>query len=345
MKILVTGLGSIGQRHVRNLRALLGAEAEIAAFRVRRRRDVITPELTIEPGADVETHLGVRTHLTLDDALAERPEIVFVTNPNSLHMPVALAAARMGCHLFIEKPLSHSLEGVGELVDLVDTKRLVALVGYQFRFHPAFQIVRAQLEQNAIGAVLAARLEFGEYLPGWHRYEDYREMHASRRDQGGGVILSQIHDLDIVYALFGLPRRVVAMGGHLSGLDVDVEDTASLLMECTVQGRRIPVHLHQDYVQRPPARSCEVIGDAGKIVLDWLEPSVRLYAADGRVAEHVVFEGFQRNDLFLAELRHFLACVRGEATPAVSLRDGSQSLRMALAARESLTTGLVVELA
>src|SRR5206468_7309611 len=99
--------------------------------------------------------------------------------------------------------------------------------------------VQSCLKMKAIGNVLAARLEFGEYLPGWHPYEDYRQMPASRRVLGGGVILAQIHDLDLAYAFFGFPRRVFAVGGHLSDLEIDVEDTASILMEHLVDGRSV----------------------------------------------------------------------------------------------------------
>ena len=187
-------------------------------------------------------------------------------------------------------------------------------------------------------------VEVGEYLPGWHTYEDYRQMYASRADLGGGVILSQIHELDYVYWLFGPPRRVFALGGHLSSLEIDVEDVACALFECVVDGRAVPVHVHQDYLQRPPSRGCKVIGDAGKVLVDLQELSVTVFDEQGGLAEASDFAGFQRNELFLSEAKHFLACLKGEEAPQVTVRDGAQSLRMALAAKESLATGQVVEL-
>jgi predicted dehydrogenase len=348
MKVLLAGLGSSGQRHARNLRTLLGDEVELLAYRVRGLRHVVTPEAGIVRGADgvtldVEETLRVRSFGSLEAALAERPDAVFVTNPNSLHMPVALAAARAGCHLFIEKPLSHTLEGVRELTDLVERNDLVCLVGYHLRFHPALQKAKEWLSLGKIGRVVAARLAFGEHLSDWHPYEDYRQMHASRRDQGGGVILSQSHDLDYALALFGFPRRVFAMGGTLSGFDVDVEDTASILMECASGDRLFPVHLHQDFVQRPKRRTCEVIGDAGSIRLDLNAGSVERTDGRGQLVETDVFE-VPRNDLFLDELRHFLACLSGDEWPAVGVREGTKSLLMALAAKASLETGAPVSL-
>jgi predicted dehydrogenase len=158
------------------------------------------------------------------------------------------------------------------------------------------------------------------------------------------VVLSQIHELDYVYWLFGMPRRLFTLGGHLSSLDIDVEDTASILMECVVDGRAVPVHVQQDYVQRPPSRTCQVIGDAGKIMVDLRALTVEVFDSQGKLAEDAHFEGLQRNQLFLDEMRHFLACLQREQSSLVTVRDGAQSLRMALAAKESLATGQVVEL-
>jgi len=342
MKVLMVGLGGIGQRHVRNLSALLGDQLELLAYRTRRFSTVLTDRLQVEPGADLESKYHIQTFTDLDAALAEGPQAAFICNPSSLHIPAALTAANAGCHLFIEKPLSHNLEGIPELISIVRQKNLVGYVGCQMRFHPCLRRAHDLLAQGALGQVLSVQAEVGEYLPGWHPFEDYRQMYASRRDLGGGVILSQIHELDYLYWFFGLPDRVFALGGHLSSLEVDVEDVASLLMRFTDGGMHIPVSLHADYIQRPPSRTCCIIGNNGKLVVDFVGLTVRRYDAEGKLAEETHPENFQRNQLFLDELSHFLACVRGEAKPLVSLEDGLQSLRMALAARESLESGMVV---
>jgi predicted dehydrogenase len=345
MRFLVVGMGGIGQRHVRNLRTLVGPAAEILAYRVRRDSPALTDSLGVEPGRTVEEKYGLKVFTDLDAALSEGPDAVLICNPSSLHMPVALRAARAGCALFIEKPLSHSAEGTVGLIEIVEAKGLVGLVGYQMRFHPCLQRVHALLESGAIGRVVAVRIEVGEYLPGWHTYEDYRQMYASRLDLGGGVVLSQIHELDYVYWLFGMPTRVFAIGGHLTRLEVDVEDTASILLECIVDGRAIPVHVQQDFIQRPPSRTCEVVGDAGKILVDLRQQTVTAFDGQGNISESSSYPEFQRNELFLEEMRHFLACLEDRETPRVSVRDGARSLMIALAAKRSIQTGQVVDLA
>jgi predicted dehydrogenase len=344
MKALMIGLGGIGQRHLRNLHALLGTDLDILAYRVRRLTQVVTDRLEIEPGADIEKKYNIKVYDDLGEALARQPDFALVCNPSSLHVPVAIQAARTGCHLFIEKPLSHNLDSVRDLIGEVESRGLIALVGYQLRHHPCLLRLHDVLRGGAIGRVVGVRMEVGEYLPGWHTYEDYKQMYASRPDLGGGVILSQIHEMDAIYWLFGLPQRVFSLGGHLTRLEVGVEDTASTLMSCQVNGRAIPVHLHQDYIQRPPSRGYQVIGDSGKVVIDMRVPSITVYDGKGELREQTTFDQFQRNQLFLDEMTHFLACLRREQTPAVTLRDGAQSLRMALAAKESIETGQVVDL-
>lgn len=344
MKVLFVGLGGIGQRHLRNLRAILKDEVEVHAYRVRGLTQTLTDQLQIDANANLEQKYEVHVHRDLDEALAVGPVAVFICNPSSLHIPVALKAAEAGCHIFVEKPLSHSLEGVRELVEVVRRKRLAALVGYQLRFHPCVVRLHEMLVKGLIGRVLAGRVEIGEYLPDWHKYESYQRMYAARSDLGGGVILSQIHEFDYLYWLFGLPRRLFTIGGHYSGLEIDVEDVASSMLEFVVAGRPVPVQVHQDYVQRPPARGCMILGDSGKIIMDLRATILTRYDESGQAAESHEFAAFQRNEMFLQELHHFLSCVRGHEQPIVSTEDGAQSLRIALAARESMQTGKVVEL-
>jgi predicted dehydrogenase len=340
VRVLIIGLGGIGQRHIRNLRASLGDKVEILAYRVRGQSPVLTDGLEVDVGADLAVKYAIREFSELESALAEQPVAAFICNPSSLHLPVALAAAEAGCHLLIEKPLSDRTEGIDALIEKVERKGLCALVAYQLRFHPALRLVHDRLNRGTVGPIVALNAQIGEYLPGWHRYEDYRNMYASRRDLGGGVILSQIHEFDYLYWFLGLPSRVFALGGKRSSLDIDVEDTVSTLMD--FQGT--PVHLHQDYVQRPPVRSLQIIGDAGKIVADLIAPQVQVFGADGALIESHRFEGFVRNSMYKDELLHFLECVAGRADPVVPLRAGAASLQMALAAKKSLETGRVVVL-
>ena len=341
MKVLIAGLGCVGQRHLRNLRQLLGDGVEILAYRVIGSSHVITDDMTIAPGESVEAKYRVRSFTNLDEALAEQPDAVFVCNPTSEHVAMALAAVRAGCHVFIEKPLSNSADQVDELVALAERNGRVAAVGYQMRCHPALLRVRELLQDQVIGRVLSVRAEMGEYLPDAHPYEDYRISYAARAELGGGVLLCYIHEFDYLCWLFGMPQRVFTIGGRMGDLDLDVEDTALTTLEYHIDGRPVAMQLHHTFLQRPSSRTCEIVGSAGTIRVDLRAPSLVAEGASG-VIEATRFDGFHRNQLFLDELRQFLSAISGAGAPVATARAAAQSLRVALAAKASLATGRVV---
>lgn len=343
-RVLFVGLGSVGQRHLRNLRALLGDSVAVDAYRVRREQAVLDDQQQVVPGATLEARYGVEAFAELDLALARGPDVVFITNPSSLHVPVALKAAEAGAHLFIEKPLSHSLAGVEELAALSERRGLVAFVAYQLRRHPGFARLKQRIEDGSVGRALSVRAEVGEYLPGFHPYEDYRRMYASQRALGGGVTLSQIHELDYLIALFGPPRRAFSMGGKLSELEVDVDDLSSSLVEFRrSDGGRLIAELHQDFFQRPTSRSCVVIAERGRLEWNLGERRFRRWDASSSLVEEEDFSAFPRNQLFVEELKHFLGCIAERTRPDVGIREGARSLELALGLLRSQECGEAVE--
>jgi predicted dehydrogenase len=338
VRILIAGLGAIGQRHARNLRALR-PDAQLLAYRSRRLRHVVTETLASDESRDVEAELGIRAFTELDAVLAERPDAVFVCTPSSLHLEVAQRSAEAGCHLFIEKPVSHTMEGVERLRAKVESGGLVAMVGCQWRFHPLVRQLRALLRSAALGPLQSAHIAYAEYLPDWHPYEDYRMSYAARAQLGGGVVLTQIHDYDLAWWLFGAPHRVRATGGHLSDLEIDVEDT----VDATLETAAVAVRVTQTMATRPPRRSITVEGEQGRATLDLLAGRLDVDARPP-LAPVAPIADYQRNQMFVDEAAQFLECLQGRVAPAVPLSEGIAVLRIALAVKESLRTGHAVEL-
>ncbi|RJR07496.1 gfo/Idh/MocA family oxidoreductase [Candidatus Parcubacteria bacterium] len=342
-KILFIGLGGIGQRHLRNVSAQFGDNTSMLAYRVRNLRQTVTANLTIDENADFIEKYSVEVFTDLDQALTQSPDVAFICNPSSLHIPSCLAVARVGCDFFVEKPLSDSLDGIEELIYICQSKGLIGLVGYQLRFHPCYKLLKELIRQGTIGNLLSIRAEVGEYLPDWHKYEDYRQMYASKKDLGGGVVLSQIHELDYLYDLFGMPRKIFTLGGHLSNLEIDAEDVADVLMEMTFNGKPLPVSVHMDYIQKPPSRNCKVIGESGKITMDLTGLKV-IVEKPGKEKEIHDFGGFERNELFVSEIDHFFRCVATRQQTVVTIRDGLNSLKIALAVKQSMETGQIISI-
>jgi predicted dehydrogenase len=277
----------------------------------------------------------------LQAALAHRPQAVIVANPTSLHLDIAIPAAEAGCHLLIEKPISNSLQRVDELAQAVRQGGGQILVGFQFRFHPGLQRVAELLKDEAIGKPLSARASWGEYLPDWHPWEDYRQSYSARPDLGGGVILTLCHPLDYLLWLLGKVDSLSAMAGKIGELDLAVEDTAEIALQYH-SGALGSVHL--DYNRRPASHHLEIVGTHGVIQWDNADGAVRVYRVSDQLWE--VFPppaGFERNDMFLDQMSHFLAVARAESQPVCSLQDGVRALELALLALESAQQGRTLQ--
>ncbi|MCS6908399.1 MAG: Gfo/Idh/MocA family oxidoreductase [Anaerolineales bacterium] len=329
MKFLIIGFGSIGRRHAQNLIDL--GETDLLVYR--------TGHSTLP----LEMHLDLPVETDLERALAFRPDAVIVCNPTALHLPVSLRAVRQGCHLFLEKPISHTLEGVDELQRLVEQKGVKVLVGFQYRFHPAIQTIRSWLREGKLGRPLWARVHWGEYLPDWHPWEDYRRSYSARRDLGGGVLLTLCHPFDYLHDLFGKATHVSACVGMIGDLELDVEDTAEVILH---YAHRFMASVHLDYLQRPASHTLEIYGTRGKVTWNYHQGLLEFHPIDAeselgsRLLTFSVPAHSERNEMYRAEMAHFLRVIRGEEPPACSLEDGIYALRVALAAHQAATTGV-----
>jgi predicted dehydrogenase len=293
MKFLIAGLGSIGRRHFRNLVA--HGQRDIVLYRTHQ-STLPDDELA---GFPVETDLQA--------ALAHQPDGVIVSNPTALHLAVAVPAARAGAHLLLEKPINHSLAGVGDLQAAVEAQQVRTLVGFQFRYHPGLLAVREWLRDGQIGRPISFRAHWGEYLPAWHPWEDYRDSYAARPDLGGGV------------------------------------DTAEIGLQFT---NGVIGSVHVNYNQRPPRHDLEIVGTEGTITWDNADGAAHAFlAGPSEMRGGSPPEGFDRNHLFMDEIANFMAVIRNEEAPACSLEDGVQALRLVLAALESAQSGRIIRMA
>jgi len=332
MKFLIAGLGSIGRRHFHNLLSL--GERNIVLYRTHH-STLPDDELA---GFPVETDLRA--------ALAYEPEAVIISNPTALHLEVAIPAAQCGCHLLIEKPISHSMARLDELREAVKQNKVRVLVGFQFRFHPGLRQVRKLLKDKTIGEPLSVHAHWGEYLPAWHPWEDFRQGYASRPELGGGVVLTLTHPLDYLHWFFGEVESLAAYTSQ-KGLNLPVEDEAEILLRFK-NGTLGTVHL--DYNQRPTEHWLEIIGTRGTIRWDNSDGTTRWVQVenDGKAGNWQEFplpKGFERNTMFVEELRHFRDVVAGKARPVCTLQDGFQTLRLSLGALVSSQQGRTEQIA
>ena len=331
LKAVVVGLGSIGRRHLGNLR-LVAPNTYITVWRHSPDSRASSDGLS---QAD-------RVVYGLEEALDPMPDVALITCPASFHVERALALARHGVHLFIEKPLSHTLDGVDDLLETSRRLSAVLMVGYNFHFYRPFQVIERAMAEGRIGRVIGLRAEVGQYLPYWRPNRDYRQTVSARSDLGGGVVLELSHELEYARRLVGEVKTVSAHTAHVSDLEIDVEDTAEIILQFR-NGAIGSVHL--DMVQRPATRSCRIVGTAGMLTWDWESHRVRLFsqATEAWSDLHPPQE-VDRNEMYLDELRHFLECVREGGIPAITGEDGRCLVEIAQAVKQSSREQRVVAL-
>lgn len=328
MEFLVIGCGSIGQRHIRNLK-LLGHNVS----------GVDSASMRAEQTAK---QYGIEIFLDLKRALKKRYDGALICSPTRCHVSLAVKVASKGIHLFIEKPLSDRIELIEELRRVVAKKRLVALVGCNTRFFPSFKLVKKLIDENAIGKVLSVRVECGFYLPYWHPYEDYRNGYSAKKKLGGGVILDDIHEIDSLYWFFGKVKEIFCFAGKVSELEIDTEDIAEIFMKFK---SGVVAQIHLDYLQRTYRRNYEFIGEKGLILWDYISQDVELFSASTN--QKKVFQeniNTSREKMFIDEMKHFVNCINGKEKSINDLDSAREILKIALICQKSAKKKLLIYL-
>lgn len=322
-EILIAGLGSIGERHVRNLLKL--GHKKIAVL-----RRGATPPRTLK-GDEFTTVTDVHA------AFERRPAALIVATPSSMHRELLEHAVEARVPVIVEVPLSHSLDGLEAIANKAEKSNVPVLIAHNLRFHPALAAIREALRAGRIGDPLYSRSQFGEYLPDCHPWADYRQRYEARADMGGGAMLTSIHELDHVYWLFGRIEAVTCVARR-TALDVDVEDVAMMILE---HEKGVLSEIELDFVQRTYRRSLQVCGREGTLEWELLGEAVRYFDPQKKAwGELMNFKGYDINKTYIDELEHFARVIRGEEAPLVSLRDGMHVLDAGLAALRASSTGV-----
>lgn len=259
--------------------------------------------------------------------------LVLVCTPPHAHTDVARKAVAGGAHVFIEKPIAHALDGVDALLAEAEARARFVAVGYNLRFHRGIRLLKEAIDRGDVGVPLIFRAEVGQYLPDWRPASDYRAGYNAFAAQGGGIILDASHEIDYVRWLAGEVSSVVCMAGHLSSLEVEVEDAAAITMR-TTNGAIAEIHL--DSIQRVYSRNCKVIGEEGTLVWTYGADLMQFRASAGQWRTIPVVT--DPNDMYIEEMKHVLECLEGTA-PLVDGHAGRRVLEVALAARAAAASG------
>ncbi len=329
-RFLVVGGGSMGKRRIR---CLLANEIKAEAIRLVDVRD--------DRRNESNTKYQVEGFSCLNAGLDWNPDAVLVSVPGGLHMEACLLAARAGKHLFCEVPLSVNMDGIDELTELVSRRNLLFAPGCQPPFHPLYRQLKAWIAEAGFGKPLSIIETFGQYLPDWHPFEDYRKFYAASQKMGGcnlDVIAQQATTMS--WLLDDSIQEAFCRGHHLSTLEVDGSDCLQILAQ-TVRGTALTQQF--DLIQRAGHHSIRFVSETTTLEYNPGDGNVRRYWAESKEWETVTVPvGFEYEKCYIEEIDLFLRCLEGQAQWHVPLQTAVGIVRFLQAILQSATSDKVV---
>jgi predicted dehydrogenase len=317
MRIAILGCGSIGSRHLCNLKSL-------------GYTDLLAYDPFAETCQRIEQDHDVSCYTSLDTIWENNPGVAFITAPSNVHTELALQAAYHNCHLFIEKPLAHNLEGIEVLCAEVEKRSLCTMVACNMRFHPGPAKIKQLVDEYRIGQILAARIQTGSYLPGWRPWQNHQQSYSASTEWGG-AILDCIHEIDLALWYFGSAEVVGSAYIPAKSIGLETDGLAEILLS---HDSSVLSNVHLNFIQRDYRRTCQIIGSKGTLYWDFSEEVVILHGDDGQVMHRWKQpDDWQVNQMYVDEITHFLQAIQQNVPTINPLQGGLAALKIALKVR------------
>lgn len=332
MNILFVGLGSIGQRHLRNLNKL---KIKFKFFAVRKK--FFTPLLTNKNKAikgDIQKKYNIVYLKSLNEIKQKKIKIdaAFICSPSKFHIDETIWLIKNNINVFVEKPLGSSLKNINKLIKLIKKKpNIKNMMGYQLKFNPIIIKMRELIKKNSIGTIHNIFIHHGEHIDDFHPYEDYKSSYAARKELGGGVILSQIHEIDYMMYLFDNRKIKIlnSLNSKISNLILNVEDYVVANFKLYNKKFKSICTMYLNFFEKPKNRKILIIGEKGKINCDLNKGYIKVFKSNK--FKQFKFK-FDRNKIFIKQVKYFIQHVRKnkKIDKKYDVLNGIRSLKIAL---------------
>lgn len=319
MHFLIIGVGSIGERHLRNFLKIDDVRCSIAE----------TNPSTLEKMA--AQYPVEKSYADYRDADLASFNGVIICTPANLHVPIATEVLTAGTHVLTEKPLALSRDGIDELKGLRDETRKVVSVAFPSRSDPILRELKERIDSHELGNVQVVNFYNGQYWPRMRK--DYPPQYAQKRETGGGVITDMlVHMVNYLEWIFGPPDEVAAGQWRIGLKDIATEDTGYIVLRFT--GGRI-AFLSNCLFQRDSNSRFQFIAERGTFQIEHDSDTLRIFVDKSSAWKQGHARKVERDVVFIEQARHFIDCINGKATPRCNLEEGEQTVRTVLAALQS----------
>lgn len=334
-KILFIGLGGAGQRHLRIFKQLLPPTVTFTAFRRTAKTPLLRPDFSVDYENSLADAYGIKIFSDIKSAFEDKPSLTVISTPTSCHREPLLLALKYGSAVVVEKPWAEDLTDFEYFRNGMLEKQLPFLISFQRRYHPLISKTNELLKSRKIGRPLAASFTVFSDVTTWHGYEDWRTLYAVRKELGGGVLLTEIHEIDLAYWFFGLPLAVYCTGGNRGIEKIEVEDTVQM----TLIYNNFSVQITLCFVHKKRMRNFHIAGTEGSLI--WNEESnILSYSPNAGKLEEFSTPEFTNDSMFINQAQHFINNWKMSDSEHALLSAGC-SLAIVEAARLSMLNGKV----
>ncbi len=318
--ILIVGLGSIGQRHYRNLKKI---NKNLNFFSIRKKRN--SPELNkfnqIVKKKFISRKKKIK-EIGLKELENQKVDLALITNPTSLHIKTATELAKRKINLFLEKPISNNIKGVNNLLRLIKKNKLICAVGFQTRYDDLLQKIKEIINSKKYGNIEKCYIEHKHFLPYHHKYENYKTGYAAKKSLGGGVLLCFSHEFDYANFLFGSPKYKYSSLKKSKKLKIDVESSALVIAKYQ---KKFETIFDLDFLKKKHVRSCKIQFEKAFIKWDLIKSNLKIYH-NGKIK--LIRSKFQtRDNLFSEQLRQVLKSLNLKKSPKSNIYNGIENLK------------------
>lgn len=319
MKILVIGLGSIGQRHLQNLKKIY-SKANFFALRFSN-KNLIIKNAQVVKKYNIAKYYNIKILRSYKDAKKIKPNLVFICNPSCFHLRDAKFFSKLGSHIFIEKPLSGDNIQISKLKNIISKKKIHSMIGFQLRFHPIINFVKKVITNNKFGKIVRANINNLSYLPNFHPYENYSKSYAAQKKLGGGVLTTLIHEVDLIAYFFGLPKKIHVHKYNSKILRCNVDDNIFCFMSYIKNKNPFTVSLNLSFTHPKPKRDFSILFKDVFIQCDLIKNEIKIISNKNKKTIYYKKFLFNRNKLFLDEIKYFKSCINKNKANFLSVKN------------------------
>ncbi len=327
MNLLIIGLGSMGKRRVRCLKAL--GITTVAGYDQREDRRL-----------ESQGKYGIQTFSDINRAMREfQPTALIISVPPDAHHVYMKMAAEKGLHFFVEASVADT--DIDLIKDLVKTKKIIAAPSATLLFHPAIKKIFEIIRSKELGVISNVIFHSGQYLPDWHTYEKVSEYYVSNPLTGGAREIVPF-ELSWLTGLFGFPHKVCGFNRktiEIKGAE-KIDDTYNFLFDYKDFLATITV----DVVSRFATRRLLINGDQKQLIWDWNDKQIHIYHPENNQWQDIPYEmlhaaaGYNANigeNMYINELKSFIDAIEGKKPFVNTLENDHRVLKLLYAIEES----------